>query len=188
MHISFKRALAAAAAAVLAGCGGGGASVREVSFEVASQRATCQTVQEQLCYLTRSAEAEAWQNLYESIDGLNYEWGKQYAVRVQVTERPQAAGVEDTGSVLRTYRLIAVTAASPVPASTEFTLSVRRPTTSLLVDPTGAWSLLGQALACDASVCAALQAARGGTAAVELRVNHQDSPARLRVVAVDPAP
>jgi Domain of unknown function (DUF4377) len=173
---------------LLGSCGGSDETVREESLQVASSKRTCQTLVEQLCFLTRSSSDQNWTFLYENLEGLAYEWGREYTLQVRITERPgPGPAAADAPTVTRTYRVIAVTSSSIVPNTTTFSLNVRSPTSSLSVDAGGAWSLLGVRLACTTEVCQALQAAKAGFSPVLLRLDHRNLPTGpLHVTSVEP--
>jgi len=171
-------------ALALAGCGGSAESTHDESIDVASNLATCTTLVERLCYQVRPAGTTKWTLLYENLDGLNYEWGRQYSLRVRVTERPGAGGA-DAPSSTRTYQVLAVASSTQVPAATAFSLTTSWPASSLTKDANGRWTFLGVPLACTAVMCQELDSAKSGGVPVQLNFDHANSPTGpLDLVAV----
>ena len=189
MHISPSIiSVTVAMALALIGCGGSTESTHDESIDVASNLATCTTLVERLCYQVRPTGTTKWTLLYENLDGLNYEWGRQYSLRVRVTELPGVGGA-DAPSSTRTYQVLAVASSTQVPAATAFSLTTSWPASSLEKDANGRWTLLGIPLVCTPTICQELDAAKSGGVRVQLNFDHMNSPTGpLDLVAVSLPP
>jgi hypothetical protein len=167
--------LAVAMALSFAGCGGSDESTREESIDVASNLATCTTLIERLCYQVRPTGSTRWALLYENIEGLNYEWGRQYSIRVRVTER-HGAGAADAPSSTTTYKVLALVSSAQVPAETAFSLTTSWPASSIEKEASGHWTFLGVRLACSPGICQELESAKSRGVRVQLDFDHVNSP------------
>ena len=99
----------------LVGCGG------EIeTVEVAAFRVPCVGFNNQMCLLTK-ADGETEQTLeYDSIEGFDYEWGQNYEL---ITETHPISNPPQDASSVR-VELVEIIKAEPVPAGTEFTISI----------------------------------------------------------------
>ncbi len=74
-------------------------------------RTECIGAHPQECYLEYNEEAEAWHFFYEAIQGLEYEEGYIYTLKVSLHERPE--GIQDVGRYA--YRLVEVISKEEAP-------------------------------------------------------------------------
>lgn len=74
-------------------------------------RTECIGAHPQECYLEYNEEAEAWHFFYEAIQGLEYEEGYIYTLKVSLHERPE--GIQDVGRYA--YRLVEIISKEEAP-------------------------------------------------------------------------
>ena len=172
----------------LTSCGASSGSSREESIDVESSLTTCTTLIERLCYKFRPTGTTEWKLLYEDLNGLNYEWGRQYTLRVRVTERP-GSGAADEPSFHTTYQVLSIASSTQVPRSTPFSIRTSSPAFSLAKDTAGQWTFFGLALTCTGSTCRDLESAKSTDTSILLNFDHTNSPGgQLNLTSISPIP
>lgn len=163
-----------AAATALLGCGGGGDQGHTETVQVAANLAVCSGPFPQLCYLKRPTGSPTWTLQYEGIAGFNYDWGREYTLRVNV-KSGNAGGVQDVSST--SYELLGVESSVALPRTTLYQISVSTPQSFLSKGSDGIWRLLGRlAIGCQPAVCFDLEMLVAGQTTLLLTFDHTNSP------------
>ncbi len=183
-HIALLALLGAVSLGTLSGCPADEGEEQEMSIE--HYLAPCWGFGPLLCMQVRYDGTDGpLENFYDSIDGLTFEWGHRYEVRVLVTdiENPPPDGA--------TQRFELLELISDTPVTDNFNLTL----TAEFVDgdpATNAFSLLGyrDVTCADAAVCEDIAVWLDAESAVAIEVAHSDDPSGPLIVqsAVETAP
>ena len=109
-------------------------------FEVAAWLAGCTGVGDRYCLLVRTPGEEAYRLMYDAPAGFDYEWGREYVIRVEERENPRPR--IDGSSMLRA--LTRVISSEPVAPGTTFELNV--PSEFIVSSGTARVELAGQSV------------------------------------------
>lgn len=175
------RALLMMTALLLPGCGADEV-LREL--EVAPFKAGCTGVGPTLCLQVREDPGADFQNLYETPDGFEYEWGYSYVI--VVAERRRDELLADASSITR--RLDGVVSRTPVSPGTTFELVLAAEGLRPLGDSRfGLFSESVELTCSEGANCLELEDAALGEAYLRLTVAFGDEPtASMEILAWEP--
>jgi Domain of unknown function (DUF4377) len=172
------------ASLVLSSCSSGDESSEE-TLQVNSNKVACRTIIDTLCLMTRSSATQPWELFYSNISGFQYQWGTLYELRVRVTKvsNPPVDGSSFS------YSQVAVLAASQVPRTQTFQISLQNVGTAIsTVDSTTKrFSSPTERFGCRQEQCAQLDQLAAQGARATLTFDHANSPAGpLNLLAISP--
>jgi hypothetical protein len=177
MRTSSSLQLLLVSAALSAGCGGVPASTeqtypgpfdRELTLEIGANRVPCEGVAKFFCLLVREGAAD-WSYGYDSIHGLDPQWGTRYRVKVGVRN---VANPPADGSSLA-YFLEQVIDRQPVAPGTAFSFDIDRD----LIEQDGQGFMLARErpFTCSPELCASVSARLQSPAPFHLTFVHPES-------------
>lgn len=164
--------------------------VCHLTLDIKPYRTPCMGVGLVSCMLTRENDVGDYGNFYDAIRGFSFEWGYAYRLRVETTPVPDPPA--DGSSI--DYRLIELSAKTPVAASTEFEVAL-----APLVDTTEAlglvfsgdcssgYTLFGKPINFDAGLsCESFRAITSATIPNSVRLEFSTPEGPLRMVGITP--